>query len=150
IPGPEPLFANLRDEPPPLLPPLSPAQEVIHDYRAQGLSLRGHPFGPLRPSLTAQGVVRAVELQTLEAGRSYQVAGLVLLRQRPGTAKGVTFMTIEDETGTVNLIIWRAVWERHRRVAHHAQAVLVTGQLQRQDDVIHLVVRRLKDMTAAV
>jgi len=149
-PSSEPLFANLSDEPPPPLPRLSAAQEVIHDYHAQGLSLRGHPFAALRPSLRAQRIVTAVELQTLDADRSYQVAGLVLLRQRPGTAKGVTFMTIEDETGTVNLIVWRDVWERYRRVARQAQAVVVTGQLQRQDGVIHIIVKRLKDMTTDV
>jgi error-prone DNA polymerase len=86
----------------------------------------------------------------LEADRIYHVAGLVLLRQRPGTAKGVTFMTIEDETGTVNLIVWRSVWERYRRVARQAQALLVTGQLQRQDGVIHIVVKRMKDITTDV
>jgi error-prone DNA polymerase len=91
-----------------------------------------------------------VELQTLDANQTYQVAGLVLLRQRPGTAKGVTFMTIEDETGTVNLIVWRHVWERYRRVARQAQALIVTGQLQRQDGVIHVVVKRMKDITSDV
>jgi error-prone DNA polymerase len=149
-PGPEPLFAYLRDEPPPPLPRLPAPQEVIEDYHAQGLSLRGHPLASLRPSLRTQRVVTAVELQTLEADRIYHVAGLVLLRQRPGTAKGVTFMTIEDETGTVNLIVWRSVWERYRRVARQAQALLVTGQLQRQDGVIHIVVKRMKDITTEV
>ena len=149
-PGSEPLFASLREEAPPALPLLSGAQEIIQDYHAQGLSLRGHPFASLRPSLTARGVVTAAELRGLEADRTYQVAGLVLLRQRPGTAKGVTFMTIEDETGIVNLIVWRHVWERFRRVARQAQALIATGLLQRQDDVIHLVVKGLKDITAAV
>jgi len=148
--GSQPLFANLRDEPPPALPQLSPAQEIIHDYHAQRLSLRGHPFASLRPALSAQRIVAAVELQTLEPGRNYQVAGLVLLRQRPSTAKGVTFMTLEDETGTVNLIVWQHVWERFRRVARQAHAVIATGLLQWQDGVIHIVVKRLKDMTTVV
>jgi error-prone DNA polymerase len=126
---------------------LSPAQEVIHDYHAQGLSLRGHPLASLRSSLTAQRVVTAVELRTLEAERNYRVAGLVLLRQRPSTANGVTFMTIEDETGTVNLIIWRQVWERFHRVARQAPVIIATGFLQRQDGVIHLVVQALKDIS---
>jgi error-prone DNA polymerase len=146
----EPLFANLPDEAPPPLPRLSPAQEVIHDYHAQGLSLRGHPFASLRSWLSAQRVVMAVDLQTLDADRSCQVAGLVLLRQRPGTAKGVTFMTLEDETGTVNLIVWKDVWERYRRVGRQAQAIIATGLLQRQDGVVHIVVKRLKDITAAI
>jgi error-prone DNA polymerase len=147
---PLPLFAGLADEAPPPLPRVTPAQDVIEDYHSQRLSLRGHPFDSLRSSLSARGVVTAAELRTLEADRSYQVAGLVLLRQRPATAKGVTFMTLEDETGTVNLIVWRQVWERFDRVARHAQALLATGVLQRQDGVIHIVVKGLKDMTAAV
>jgi error-prone DNA polymerase len=148
--GTEPLFANLVDEAPPALPLLSAAQEVIHDYQAQGLSLRGHPFAPLRPSLTEQRVVTAAELATLEADRCYQVAGLVLSRQRPGTAKGVMFMTIEDETGTANLIVWRHVWERFHRVARRARALVATGLLQRQDGVTHLIVKELKDLTTAI
>ena len=96
----EPLLADLPDEAPPPLPRLSAAEEVIHDYHAQGLSLRGHPFAPLRKALDAQQVVPAAALKELKANRRYRVAGLVLVRQRPGTAKGVTFMTLEDETGT--------------------------------------------------
>jgi error-prone DNA polymerase len=148
--GSEPLFAVLPDEVPPPLPLVSPAQEVLADYHAQRLSLRGHPFDSLRPLLTARSVVTAAELQTFEADRWYRVAGLVLLRQRPATAKGVTFMTLEDETGTVNLIVWRHVWERFDRVARQAQALIATGVLQRQEGVVHLVVKGLKDMTAAV
>ncbi len=143
----EPLFANLADENPPPLPKLSPAQEVIHDYHAQGLSLRGHPFAPLRSYLETQRVVPASALRTLKAGRRYRVAGLVLLRQRPATAKGITFMTLEDETGTTNLIVRPQVWARFRRVARQARALIVTGLLQRQEGVIHLIVDRLQDVT---
>ncbi|MDB5348908.1 MAG: polymerase alpha subunit [Planctomycetota bacterium] len=146
----EPLFANLLDEAPPELPLLSPAQEVINDYHAHGLSLRGHPFAPLRESLTARRVVTAAALQTLPADHRYRVAGLVLLRQRPGTAKGVTFMTLEDETGTTNLIVWRQVWEKFRRVARQARALLVSGKSQRQDGVLHFIVDRMTDLTAEV
>ena len=74
----------------------------------------------------------------------------MLVRQRPGTAKGITFMTIEDETGTVNLIVWRSVWERFSRIARQALALLATGQLQRQDGVIHIIVDRLQDLTSDV
>ncbi len=147
---PQPLFASLLDEEPPALPRLSAAQEVIHDYHAQGLSLRGHPIAPLRPALAEQGIITAAEFLTVEADRPYRVAGLVLVRQRPGTAKGVTFMTLEDETGTVNLIVWRHVWERFHRVARRARSLIATGVLQRQDGVTHLIVKGLKDMTAAV
>ncbi len=143
----EPMLANLPDEPPPKLPLLSPAEEVIHDYHAQRLSLRGHPFGPLRESLRTERVVTAAALQDSKASRRYRVAGLVLVRQRPGTAKGVTFMTIEDETGSANLIVWPDVWERYRRVGRTARAVLATGVLQKQDGVVHLIVDRLQDLT---
>jgi error-prone DNA polymerase len=143
----EPLFANLADEAPPVLPLLSPTEEVIHDYHAQGLSLRGHPFTSLRKSLEAQRVVTAAALKDLKAERRYRVAGLVLVRQRPQTAKGTTFMTLEDETGTVNLIVWLNVWERYRRVGCLAKAVIATGLLQRQESVMHLVVDRLQDLT---
>ena len=147
---PLPLFANLPDEPPPPLPLLSAAQEVVLDYQTQGLSLRGHPIAPFRSALAGRGVITAAEFQTAEADRPYRVAGLVLLRQRPGTAKGVTFMTIEDETGTVNLIVWKHVWERSHRVARRARTLIAAGILQRQDGVSHLVVKGLEDMTTAV
>jgi error-prone DNA polymerase len=143
----EPLLANLSEEAPPVLPLLSPTEEVIHDYHAQGLSLRGHPFAPLRETLKTQRVVTAAALQELTANRRYRVAGLVLVRQRPGTAKGTTFMTLEDETGSANLIVWPHVWERYRRVGRLARAVLATGLLQKQDGVTHLIVDRLQDLT---
>jgi error-prone DNA polymerase len=85
---------------------------------------------------------------TVPANKRYRVGGLVLVRQRPGTAKGTTFITLEDETGSANLIIWAHVWERYRRVGRHALALLATGLLQRQDGVTHLIVGRLEDLTA--
>jgi error-prone DNA polymerase len=144
----EPMLADLPDEPGPPLPRLSPAQEVVHDYHAQRLSLRGHPFDPLRAFLETQRVVPTAALQSVQPGRRYRVAGLVLVRQRPGTAKGITFMTIEDETGTANLIVRPQVWKRYRRVGHLAGAIIATGLLQRQEGVIHLIVDRLEDVTA--
>jgi error-prone DNA polymerase len=144
---PEPLLADLADEVPPPLPRLSPAEEVIHDYHAQGLSLRGHPMAPLRPFLDQERVVPASALESVEPNRRYRVAGLVLLRQRPGTAKGITFMTLEDETGNVNLIVRPQVWQRFRRVGRQARAIIATGLLQRQEGVIHVIVDRLEDLT---
>jgi error-prone DNA polymerase len=143
----EPLLAGLADEAVPPLPRLSPAQEVIHDYHAQGLSLRGHPVGPLRSYLETLRVIRSEALERVKAGRRYRVAGVVLVRQRPLTAKGITFMTIEDETGSANLIVRPQVWERFHRVARQARAIIATGLLQRQDGVIHLIVDRLEDLT---
>src|SRR5262249_8720607 len=108
---------------------------------------RGHPLSALRESLHTRRVVPASALQELKPGRRYRVAGLVLLRQRPETAKGITFMTLEDETATVNLIVRPEVWKRFRRVALHAGALIASGLLQRQEGVINLIVSGLQDLT---
>lgn len=130
------------------LPPMSPVQEVVADYQTGGLSLRAHPLSFVRSELDECRVTRAAELAQVEADRRYRVAGLVLHRQRPSTAKGITFMTIEDETGTANLVIHVAVWSRFRIVARSAAAIIAHGILERKYDVIHLVVDRLDDLTA--
>ena len=118
-----PLFHNTdQPEPVPPLPPMSLRDEVAGDYRTAGLSLRGHPLQFVREKLDRMGIVPAQQLATLPVDRRYKVAGLVLLRQRPGTAKGITFVTIEDETGPANLIIRQEVWERYRRIAGGATA----------------------------
>ena len=135
------------EEPIPLLPAMTPVQEVVADYQTAGLSLRGHPISFLRPQLEKRRVVRAIDLSLLEADRKYRVAGLVLLRQRPSTAKGITFMTLEDETGTTNLVVHVNVWERFRPIARGAAALIAHGILQRQNEVVHLVVDRLEDLT---
>jgi error-prone DNA polymerase len=142
-----PLLADLPDVAPPPLPSVSPDQEVVHDYRAQGLSLRGHPFASLRDWLKNEHVVPASALAQSRSGRRIRVAGLVLVRQRPATAKGITFMTLEDETGSVNLIVRPPVWERYSRAARHAGALIAGGRLQSQQGVIHLIVERLEDVT---
>jgi error-prone DNA polymerase len=129
------------------LPPMTAIHEVEADYQTIGLSLRAHPVSFLRPQLQARGIVRAVDLNLLEVDRRYKVAGLVLLRQRPSTAKGITFMTLEDETGTMNLVVHVNVWERFRPIARQASAIIAQGLLQRQHDVVHLVVDRLEDLT---
>ncbi|HUQ71812.1 MAG TPA: error-prone DNA polymerase [Planctomycetaceae bacterium] len=144
------LFAQDDEDLPAALPELPQSEEVIYDYLTVGLSLRGHPFGPLRKQLDAARVVKASDLASLEADRRYRVAGMVLLRQRPSTAKGITFMTIEDESGQANLIVRPEVWERFRRVARGAGAIIATGFLQRQEGVTHLLVDRMQDLTAAV
>ena len=91
---------------------MSPAEEVLADYRAVGLSLRGHPLEFLRAGLDACRVAAAAALKTWPDGRPVAVAGIVLVRQRPSTAKGITFVTLEDETGTANLIVRPGVWRR--------------------------------------
>ncbi|MBJ7535995.1 error-prone DNA polymerase [Rhodomicrobium vannielii ATCC 17100] len=129
------------------LPPLGAGEAVAEDYSVFGLSLRNHPMAFMRAELQAQGMVRAVDLKTLPNGRFVTIAGLVLFRQRPGTAKGTIFMTIEDETGAANLIIWPKLSETYRRAVFGAKVILCEGVLQRESGVIHVVSRRLTDFT---
>ena len=129
---------------------MTPVQEVVADYQTSGLSLRGHPLSFLRAELDKQNIVRSKDLLILESDRKYRVAGLVLLRQRPSTAKGITFMTLEDETGTTNLVVHVNIWEKFRLVARGASAILARGLLQRQDAIVHLVVDHLADLSEAV
>ncbi len=130
------------------LPALSAAEEVLADYQSQGLSLRAHPLSFLRGALAERGVVPAGELGRCANGKPVSVAGIVLLRQRPATAKGITFLTLEDETGTANLIVRPAVWQRDRRAALGAVVLLARGRLQRAAGVIHVVAQRLEDLSA--
>lgn len=145
-----PLYDATDDEPVPRLSPMSRQQAVVADYRSAGLSLRDHPMKFLREALVAQGVVTTSALASLESDRRYQVAGIVLVRQRPGTAKGITFMTIEDETGVANLIVHPGTWARFRKTAKLSGAIVARGLLQRQDGVIHLVVDKLTDLPTIV
>jgi len=130
-----------------LLPALSPAQEVLADYRTLGLSLRAHPLSFLRGQLQKRGVVPAERLSEWKNGQPVTVAGIVLLRQRPATAKGITFLALEDETGIVNLLVRPAVWQRYRRAALSAVVLLAQGRLQRAEGVTHVVVGRLEDLS---
>lgn len=150
LPAQEPteLFMEIdTPEPVAALPVMTPQQQVIADYRTSGLSLRQHPVGFIREELSRRRVLRTEELLTVDEDRRYKVAGLVLLRQRPSTAKGITFMTLEDETGTANLIVRKDVWERFHRIARQATALIVQGILQRKDGIAHLLVDRLDDLT---
>ncbi len=132
------------------LPPMRSFDEVVADYQTLGLSLKAHPFSFLREDLKILGVTPAAELQEIANGKSVKVAGLVLMRQRPGTAKGVTFVTLEDETGQVNLVVWHNVWERYRRIARSASAIQASGTLQMAEGIIHIVVRQLRDLSTAL
>jgi error-prone DNA polymerase len=129
------------------LPTMSPAQEVLADYRATGLSLRAHPVQFLRDGLERLGVLPAVRLKSWPNGKPVRVAGIVLVRQRPGTAKGITFVTVEDETGTANLIIRPDVWRKFRQAAMGATILLAHGRLQRERLVIHVLVSRLENLS---
>ena len=144
-----PLFEAQLDEPDRTvpLPKLGAFEEVVADYRTTGMSLRGHPLKFMRPQLNARRITPACRLATTANGRFLRVAGLVLLRQRPSTAGGITFVTLEDETGTVNLIVRPEVWERHHQAARAATVLLAHGILQREDAVTHVLVGRLEDLS---
>ncbi|HTU26789.1 MAG TPA: hypothetical protein VMF30_15380, partial [Pirellulales bacterium] len=131
------------------LPRLSLQEEVLADYRSTGLSLRAHPIEFLRGRLSELGVVPAERLATLADGVSVRVAGLVLVRQRPATASGITFVTLEDETGVANLIVRPDVWRRFFEAASRAIVLIAHGRLQRQEEIIHVLVWRLEDFSAA-
>jgi error-prone DNA polymerase len=126
---------------------MSPAEEVLADYRTTGLSLSAHPMEFLRRYLDSQGVVPAEKLKVLPAGGPVRVAGIVLVRQRPGTAKGITFVTLEDETGQANLIIRPDVWARWRTAALGATILQAHGRLQRQGLVIHVLTSKLINLS---
>jgi len=142
--------SDLFIEPDAQLPTSTPSQEVVGDYHATGLSLREHPLTFLRPTLQSRRVVTARQLERIGNGRIVTVAGLVLCRQQPMTAKNTVFMTLEDETGTINLIVWKHVNERYRRVVYNAHLVVCRGVTQREGLVLHVVANQLWDWTAAL
>ncbi len=131
-----------------LLPEMPLGEHVVEDYAATGLSLKRHPLAFLRSELADEGLVAAADLATLPLDRRLSIAGIVLIRQRPGSANGVVFVTIEDETGIANLIVWPAILERFRRAALGATLLRCTGKLQREQSVVHIVAERLDDWTA--
>jgi error-prone DNA polymerase len=121
--------------------------EVVEDYGHVGLTLRSHPVSFLREDLGARGIVTCAEAMAARDGCWLEAAGLVLVRQMPGSAKGVMFITIEDETGIANLVIWPKVLEDHRRVILSARMIAVHGRIQREGEVVHLVAQHLADLT---
>jgi len=123
---------------------------VVEDYRRLSLSLKAHPVAFMRRRLETRGVLRCEELAGVASGRRVTVAGLVLVRQRPGTASGVVFMTLEDETGIANIIVWPKVFERLRAVVIGGRFVAVTGKLQSESGVIHVVAERMEDLTSTL
>ena len=130
-----------------LLPEMPLGEHVVEDYATLGLSLKRHPLAFLRAELAREGLVTAADLARLPVDRRLSIAGVVLIRQRPGSANGVVFVTIEDETGIANLIVWPAILERFRRAALGATLLRCTGKLQREQSVIHVVAERLDDLT---
>jgi error-prone DNA polymerase len=136
------------DEPALPLPALTPLEEVVADYRTNGLSLRDHPVKFMRDRLKELRALSSRELAAIPHGKHVRVAGLVLMRQRPATASGITFVTLEDETGIVNLIVRPEIWERQHRIARRSQALLARGTVQRRDQVIHVFVEQMHDLSA--
>ena len=129
-----------------LLPEMPLGEHVVEDYASLSLTLKRHPLAFLRAELAREGLVTAAELAYLPVDRRLAIAGVVLIRQRPGSANGVVFITIEDETGIANLIVWPAILERFRRAALGATLLRCTGKLQREGSVIHVVAERLDDL----
>jgi error-prone DNA polymerase len=140
-------FTAAPKETQPLLPFMPLKEEVLTDYRTIGLSLKSHPLAMLRKELSARGVITSAELANQYPGRWVKVAGLVLIRQRPGTASGIVFETLEDETGVVNLIIRPPVFDRYRAAARHAGLAEAHGYVERQGQVIHVMVVRILDIS---
>ena len=126
---------------------MTAGREVVEDYRSKGVTLRSHPLSFLRQDLAERGFIQATNLQRTRDGRRVAVAGLVLVRQRPGSANEVTFITLEDETEVVNLIVWPSLFERQRRLVLSAGMIGCHGKVQREGDVIHVIAEKLVDLT---
>jgi error-prone DNA polymerase len=144
-------FAEARDEGAEkartVLPHMPLSEEVIADYQTQRLSLKAHPMRFLRPGLTERGFIRACDLRARKYRSMVQVAGVVLIRQRPGSAKGVVFVTLEDETGVVNIVIWGGTMEKYRKVVMGARLMEVRGRVEADEGVIHVIAAHLVDAT---
>ena len=140
---------DLFDEPPVTLPDTTLGEHVVEDYAAIGLSLKAHPVAFFRRDLERRGILTSAQhWDERLAGRRVTVAGLVLVRQRPGTAKGVIFLTLEDETGIVNIVVWPKMMEKHRRVVMTSRFLAVRGKIERQGLVIHVIAEQLIDLTS--
>ncbi|MDB5131798.1 MAG: error-prone polymerase [Mucilaginibacter sp.] len=129
------------------LPFMTQAEHVVHDYASTGLSLKAHPVSFVREQLTMLHVTATGSLPALKDGDLVKVAGLVTVRQRPGTAKGILFITIEDETGFSNLVVWEKVFENYRKEILQARLLMVEGKLQIEGEVIHVIVKRCFNLT---
>ncbi len=142
------LEAMERREEPVTLVPLTAGREVVEDYRATQLTLRQHPLFFLRDELSGEGVIPCLNLRDVRDGRRVEVAGIILVRQKPGSAKGVLFITVEDETGVANIILWPDRFEAQRTVVMSSAMISVTGIVQREGEVIHVIADRIHDRTA--
>ena len=129
------------------LPTMTKSEHVVHDYASTSLSLKAHPVSFVREKLQQLHVISTAALTTANNGDQVKVAGLVLVRQRPGTAKGVCFMTIEDETGFANLVIFQNLFEEYRKPILQSRLIMVEGVLQVEEEVIHVIVSRCYDLS---
>ncbi|MCL6655168.1 error-prone DNA polymerase [Agrobacterium rubi] len=155
---PLPLFAAAADreqksiaeqaEPEVELRQMTEGHNVVADYGHVGLTLREHPMAFLRESLTKRSMVTCEEAMSAREGRWVYTAGLVLVRQKPGSAKGVMFITIEDETGPANVVVWPGLFEKRRRVVLGSSMMAINGRIQREGEVVHLVAQQLFDLSA--
>ena len=151
VPAPAlPLFQwrNAREtgeEPRVALPEMALSEHVVNDYQTLRLSLKAHPMNFLRDEFRVARVLTCNEVRTLKDGARVSVAGVVLIRQRPGTAKGVVFMTLEDETGVANAVVWPKMLEKFRKVVMTARLIEIEGRVQRHEDIIHIIAERLID-----
>ncbi|MGG6895879.1 error-prone DNA polymerase [Rhizobium sp. BR 315] len=137
-----------QQEPEVTLRQMTEGHNVVEDYGHTGLTLREHPIAFLRRDLTERNIVTCEEAMSARDGRWLMTAGLVLVRQRPGSAKGVMFLTIEDESGPANTVVWPTLFERRRRVLLGASLMAINGRIQREGEVVHLVAQQLFDLSA--
>ena len=138
------------DASPPELPGMSPAEVTLADLWATKISPSDHPVGHLRAALVTEEVVAIEDLGPQHDGRRVKVAGLITHRQRPGTAGGVTFLNLEDETGMLNIVCSSGVWSHHRRIARQASAMIIRGKIEHSDGVTNLVADSLIPLAVAV
>jgi error-prone DNA polymerase len=129
------------------LPQMPLSEEVVADYQTQRLSLKAHPMSFLRESLCRRGFATAAELKRRRNRSTVRIAGVVLIRQRPGSAKGVCFITLEDETGIANLVVWPDAFERYRKIVMGARLIEVRGRIEYDEDVLHVIAAQLVDAT---
>ncbi|WP_313410288.1 OB-fold nucleic acid binding domain-containing protein, partial [Aeromicrobium sp.] len=135
--------------PPPMLPGMSDVELTLADLESTRISPSEHPFEHLRPMLTGQGILSVEALWRHEPDRRVRVAGLITHRQRPYTAGGVTFLNLEDETGMLNVVVFDAVWQRHRIAARSSAAVVVRGRLEHQQGAVNLVAEVIERLDGA-
>jgi len=147
-----PLFTSAEDSLEPIvsLPKMALSEHVVDDYQTLRLSLKAHPLSFLRAGLDEKGAVSCAATTAMRDGQSVLIAGLVLVRQRPGSANGVCFATLEDETGVANVVIWQSCFETYRKEVMGSRMMLVKGEIQRTEDIIHIVAEQITDVSHAL